>query len=272
MSVFKIKITKDGMIAYGTCFLLKNNYLLTACHVLWEKCEIYIFYKETLIKCYCVHHDKRLDIAILNSEIIIEEPYFEFEYIVNNAEVYSMYFLEESCTQKQTTGNILIKNSVSAMNVDSTVVDYYIGHGASGCPIINKSTNKVIGILTWANKHHSGGCVLRLIKQFVDFVSEKHIMRYGLDIFTSYKDTGGIVINSKSEIDCGKIIIKVNGNHVGLNYVSIESLVYYSHSLYCHVTFSDNLTEVYELKTYEQCNYCYDKPMLNVTILDDMLC
>ena len=273
MSIYKVKEKKHELRCYGTCFLINDNKLLTASHILIEGCEIYIFYCNSWVRCSVIKQDKRLDLALLKPVFDIKDKHFEYQIIISNSEVHSEYFSEESLIQQKSTGKVIRKNTVSSINIDSTIVNYGIYHGASGCPIICNSTNKLVGILTWTKNGKSGGCVLRLILQFVNSISLSNSVRFGLDIFCKYNDISAIVLNSNTDsIKSGKEIKKINGNPIGNKFVSIESMVYFSETDICHVTYNDGTSQVVELKPYTNCQYCFDKPLSNVTFLDDIIC
>lgn len=273
MSIYKVKVKKHELICYGTCFLINGSKLLTASHILLEGCEIYIFYCDSWISCSVIKQDKRLDLALLKPMFDIKDPYFEYQMIITNSEVHSEYFSEESLIQQKSTGKVIRKNTVSSINIDSTIVNYGIYHGASGCPIICNSTNRLVGILTWTKNEKSGGCVLRLILQFVNSINLSNNVRFGLDIFCKYCDYSAIVINSNTDdINSEKEIKKINGNPIGNKFISIESMVYFSETVVCNITYNDGTSQIVNLKPYTSCQYYFDKPMSNVTFLDDIIC
>lgn len=273
MSIYKVKLKKHELRCYGTCFLIKNNYLLTACHILIEGCEIYIYYRNSWVKCSLVKQDKRLDTALLKPVLQIEDKPYNFKFMISNSNVYSEHYSEESLIKEHSDGKILRKNTVSPINIDSTIVNFGINHGCSGCPLLCSISNEIVGMLTWTKNGKSGGCVLRLIQQFVKGLESAYSIRYGLDVFCKYNEKSASILHSNVEyLISGQEIKRINGNPVGDKLVSIESMVYFSENDYCYVETSEGESILVQLKMYEKCQFCFDKPLSNVTFLDDIIC
>lgn len=273
MNVYKIKVSNKKCKAFGTCFSISENKLLTASHIILENSQILVLINNAWFSCKLIKKDQRLDLAIIQINMCMNLIYYQFDYIINGIDIHSYYYTEDSINIKYIEGSILKKNKVSDYCIDSTIVDFSITPGASGCPIINSKNSKIIGILCWSNDKISGGCVSRLIYQFIQ---SSTIQRYSLDCLFDYRDDHAIVIKSHNDdVDINTIIYKVNGINVGKRFVSIESIVYFSSADVCnivkHYEHNKNAqTEIHvNLKNYENCKFVNDKPWTNITYLDE---
>jgi hypothetical protein len=268
MNVFKLKVKNKYIESYGTCFAISENKVLTANHILLKNSKVLALINNIWYSCKILKQDVRLDLAILQVNMSIILPYCKFDMIVSAENIYSFYYVNKSEKCERLEGNIVNINQVSDFCIDSTIVNYIIEPGASGCPIFKKNNNNVIGIISWSNKEYSGGCVLRLI---IQFISMSIINKYSIDCLLHYENDHAVVL--KTNIDQLKSETKIyslNGVNVGKKFISVESILYFNSLNTCHVVQNENdiVVEI-ELKKHSECEFVAEKPWANINYLEE---
>ena len=270
MSVYKIKVVKNELICYGTCFSVDSKHVITACHTIIENSCIFLHINDIWEPCKIVNNDYRLDLCLLQIETVVELYPRLFELITTNCEIYCNYFSNENENLISKNSKIVCKNSVSELCMDSIIINFVVPQGASGCPSFNKNNGKILGIITWSDKNYSGGCVNRIINQFYErSLSTVKLCRYCLDINIKYHESSECVKQSNVEnIPVNTIIKKINGNTIGKKYLGIESLLYFSTTNSCTVTLTNNNEIIADLVEFEKSKLLHDKALSNMSILD----
>ena len=107
MSVYKLKVIKNEMVCYGTCFNVDSTHLITACHIIIDDCKTFIHVNNIWEECTIVNQDQRLDLCLLHTDAKIDLHPHSFELITTNCEICSKYFSEENENIQSVDGKII---------------------------------------------------------------------------------------------------------------------------------------------------------------------
>ena len=275
--VVKIQVLKADYLTYGTGSIVSaNGHILTASHLLMSGATIQVLYRYVWVDVEIKYIDYRLDIAILKLfNINTESNQICMTPLFFSTPIAIQCFEKDSVYSTRKVGKVLNLNKVDKFKFDSLVTDIIACNGCSGSPITNTKGDILVGVLTWSTETTSGGSVMRTWYDIVrSVINGQKISKLMINCKLTYFLNYCMVLESKVDnIPVGSKIISVNGNVVGLKYVSIESIVYSSkekNALICFINSKTGLKETchISLVEYKDCIFTNDKPISNMTLVN----
>jgi len=237
---------------FGTGFFVtQKGDFITAYHNICKVKNIFAYCEGKLVKAKMIREDIRADIALLKIDLPhgYNSKCLSFD---TGASTGDKCYVIGSCADMPslmcTTGTIISKNCVLGTTIDSLLCSIKIVKGLSGSPILNES-GYCIGIMSWflERANASGGVGLRILKESVKrLLGNDEYRKYTLgmtlrplllqdilanNLLTKIDDFHGELVGEMvgyiGAIKSKDILLEINGEKVGAEYVSSEMLCYF---------------------------------------------